>query len=113
MEKINSIKSKLKEIENLKNEIISGLKDLPENSKTEKSEKSFIMKFKDIDQKSMNLSSKFYNFNFQYNAIAKELEKTNIENFDDKIKKICKEGKINNEQLHPEVIQNIKKYFEI
>ena len=70
------------------------------------------MKYSDLD-KNLNLSPKFYDFKSQYNSIAKELENTSIEIFENKIKNILEDKQLKNLKLNTEVLNNLKNYFNL
>ena len=94
-------------IDNICNSII----ELPTNDKVKRiSSKIQIINFKDLD--SRNWSPEYYNFEWQYKEVAKDIQNCNILKLESYISNLVTNGTIKrynkDYKLNPTVVENIK-----
>lgn len=112
MQKLTEINLEYKnKVLSLINDISNSIKNLPTNTKVKKINSHIqILNFKDLD--SSNWTPEFYNFEWQYNEVVKDIQNCSVLKLESYFEELIKNGTIKrfnkNFKLNPTVLNNIK-----
>lgn len=108
LEELRSLPSK---VQVLRDEIKDLIKNLPQNPDITPAGSGFTMSIRKLSP-DMNLSPYYYDFKFQYEEIIKVIDNTQIENLDERVKRMLVTGKINNDyRLHSQVLETLRRIW--